>query len=480
MITPLIGFVPDADWTVAGAITDCQNLIPTERGMAAAPSLSDGVSGLAALPAECKGAAVLVDTLGTRRVLAGTQTLLYQLTGATWSGIGGPYTGSTDNRWSFTQLGNASIASNNVQAIQAAVGGPFSAIAAAPKAKIVIASKDFVLAFDTDDATNGRQSDRWWCSGYQNHTLWTPSVATQATTGRLVGVSGSITAAAMLGGYAVAYKERGAYVGQYVGAPVVWQWDAVPAEFGCVGQEAIVDIGGAHFLVGPDNIWLFDGTRPIPVAPTEIRQFFFADSSAGNRYKTIVSYDRQNSRVWIHYVSSNGSMIDSALVYHLISKRWGRAKYSIEAALSFASPGVTIDTLPYATYDLLPEAGYDSPFWQSGARAQAVFDLSHALKTLTGTPGDSGLTTGDYGDDWNSSYVRAVTLRFLTKPANSSVVGLTRDIQGGSLSEEERADFSDNMYCIRQDARWHRFVFSFTGSVELTGISIDIKKAGSR
>lgn len=480
MMIPFAGFIPDADWTAAGAITDCSMLLPTERGMAAAPSLVAAVAGLAALPAACKGAAVVENTSGVRRVLAGTATGLYEITGSTWNATAGGFGSSSDNRWSFAQFGNSAIASNNVDAINSSVGAAFSPIAGAPKAKIVIASKDFVLAFDTDDNVFGRQSDRWWCSGYQNHTQWAPSIATQATTGRLVGVAGSITAAAMLGGYAIAYKERGAYVGQYVGAPVVWQWDQVPAEFGCVGQESVIDIGGAHFIVGPDNLWLFDGTRPTPVAPTEVRQFFFADSSAVNRYKTIVSFDRQRSLVWIHYVSANGSMIDSALVYHLISRRWGRAAYSIEAVLNFASAGLTIDTLPYATYDLLPDVSYDSPFWQSGAKAQAVFDSSHSLKTLTGVPGDSSLTTGDIGDDWNSSYVRAVTLRFLKKPSAANVVGLTRDVQGGALIEADRAEYTENQYCIRQDARWHRFAFFFTGEFEVTGMAVDMKKAGQR
>jgi hypothetical protein len=478
MIVQFTGFIPDADWTTAGAITDCRMLLPTERGMAAAPSLVPAVEGLAPLAAACRGAAVLINTEGTRRVIAGTATDLYELTGSTWNTVQAGLTAAPDV-WSFAQFGNASIASNNADAISASTAGAFAPIAGAPKAKIVITSKDFVLAFDMDYGT-GRQTDRWGCSGYQNHTQWAPSIATQATTGRLVGVSGAITAAAMLGGYAVAYKELGAYIGQYVNAPVVWQWDQIPAEFGCVGQNAVVDIGGAHFLVGPDNIWLFDGTRPVPVAPTEIRKFFFADSSAPNRFKTIVSFDRQTSRVWIHYVSSDGSVIDSALVYHLISKRWGRAKYDIEAALNFTSPGLTIDTLPYATYDDMPDIPFDSPFWQSGARSQAVFDTAHSLKTIAGTPGESGLTTGDYGDDWDSSYVRALTLRFLKRPASASVVGMTRDVQGGDLVEEERAQFAENQFCIRQDNRWHRFAFSFVGEHEVTGLSIDMKRAGKR
>ena len=37
----LLGFAPDMDPTVPGVITDCTQLIPTERGMTAAPAAVD-------------------------------------------------------------------------------------------------------------------------------------------------------------------------------------------------------------------------------------------------------------------------------------------------------------------------------------------------------------------------------------------------------------------------------------------------------
>lgn len=118
------------------------------------------------------------------------------------------------------------------------------------------------------------------------------------------------------GEYAIAYKQRSIYLGQYVGAPTVWNWLQVPGgDAGCVGKEAICDIGGAHFFVGDDNIWIFDGTRPIPVADGYVRQFFFDNSNPSYRYKTICVFDRQNNRVWVFYPSLSSQTPDSALVY---------------------------------------------------------------------------------------------------------------------------------------------------------------------
>src|SRR5689334_936794 len=380
---PILGFLPDSDPTIPGVLSDCNNLIPSEKGMIGAPSPAVAVVGLAALASAARGAAVLIDTGGIRRNFAGTQTKLYELTGSTWTDRSkvGNYTGSTDNRWSFAQFGNVAIASNYTEAIQFSASGAFADITGAPKARFIVAAKDFVIAFATNDGTFGDQPDRWWCSAFQDYSSWTPSVSTQATTGRLVGVTGGLTAAATLVAYVVAYKERGMYLGQYVGAPIVWQWDQVPGEVGCVGPEAVVDVGGAHIFVGTDNIWLYDGTRANPIATNQVRQWFYDDGSATYRYRTIVYYDRQTARVWIFYpgASSSNGTPDRAIVYNLVSKKWGKAHRSVECVFQFITPGITWDTLNTvgATWDTLPTSSWDSQTWQAAGRSLGFFDTTH-------------------------------------------------------------------------------------------------------
>lgn len=483
---PLLGFTPDADPTTPGVLTDCTNFIPTEKGMAGAPSSTVAVVGLSALAAACRGAAALTDTTGVRRSFVGAQTRLYELTSSTWTdrSRGGLYTGSSENRWMFAQFGNVAIATNDTEAIQYSASGAFADIATAPKARIVISAKDFVMAFNTNDTTYGDQSDRWWCSGFQDYSTWTPALATQATTGRLVGVPGEITSAATLGSYVVAYKERGAYLGQYVGSPVVWQWDQVPGEFGCVGPEAVVDIGGAHFLVGPDNFWLYDGTRPVPLGTGQVRQWFFNDLSATYRYRTIVHYDRQFSRIWVFYPSAatSSGQPDRALVYHLVTKQWGRANRSVEAVFQFITPGLTWDTLSSvgATWDALPSAPWDSQSFQAAGRSLAFFDTAHNLLCLNGSSSTSSFTTGDIGEDESYSYSSGVRLRFLTEPAVVAATGYTRATSGAALATNTSSALTDGKFCIRQSGRYHRYSFDMTGDNEIRGIVPGLKAAGLR
>lgn len=477
-----LGFAPDLDPTTPGVITDCEQLIPSEKGMVAAPALVD--AGIDVLVDDCRGAAVLTNTAGTRRTVAGTQSKLYQLNSTAWDDVStGTYTGSSENRWSFAQFGDAAIAANDVVALQASTSGTFATIAGAPKARMVVAAANFVLAFDTNDATYGDQPDRWWCSAYQDHSSWTATVTTQATTGRLIGSGGAITAAHRFGQQVVAFKTSDIFLGSYVGPPSVWQWDQVPGDVGCVGPEAICDIGGALVFVGDDGIWLYDGTRPTPIAKA-LRQWFFNDSSPTYRYRTIVRYDRQNERVWFFYCNSSNSTgtPDSAVVWHKKTGKWGRANRSIEAALNFIAPGLTWTSLgtTYATWDDIPDIPWDSQAWQSSGRSFAVFDTTHELKTLTGGGEASGLTTGDIGDDVNTTSITAARLRFIEAPTTASVVGQTRTGAGGTLMVGGSGQYSAGKFDIRQTGQFHRLTFDFTGTLEATGLALDTVRAGRR
>lgn len=478
---PVTGFSPDADPTTPGVVVDCLAMLPTLRGMAGAPSAVIP-TGVPALAAECRGAAVVSSTTGARRVLAGTQTKLYELVGTSWTDVSaGTYTGGVDSRWSFAQFGNATIATNNADTIQASTGTNFSAIATAPRARFVVAAANFVIAFNTTDGTFGASPDRWWCSEFQNHAGWTPSVTTQATTGRLIGDGGELTAANRLGQNVVAYKNKSMYLGSYVGAPVVWQWDQVPGEVGCVGPEACVDVGGAHIFVGEDNIWFYDGTRPVSIAEGQVREWFFANSSPTYRFRTILSFDRHNNRVHIHFPSAANTtgIPDRTIVYHIGRRAWGKADAVTQAALQFVSPGVTYDT-NVGTYDTQLDASFDSQIFLAGGRLNAAFNGSNQIVTYSGAAASSSLTTGDIGDDDGASMLRRARPRFKVEPSSAVAYGYTKSGEGRALVSASSASLTDSGFDVRQTARWHRLRFDFTGDHEVTALGLDLVKAGKR
>ena len=163
---PLTGFAPDLDPTTPGVITECSNLVPTLKGMAGAATPLD--AGVDALPSDCRGAAVLSLLNNSRRVFAGTQAQLLELTGTSFTdrSRAGGYTGSSENRWRFAQFGNVSLACNQTEPIQYALTTAFADIAGAPHARIIETASGFILAFGlNDEYVGGDRPDAWACSG---------------------------------------------------------------------------------------------------------------------------------------------------------------------------------------------------------------------------------------------------------------------------------------------------------------------------
>ena len=487
-MTPFIGFAPDLEAQTPGVLTDCSHLIPYRNGMEAARDGSTPTD-VPALAAECQGAAVVTALDGTRRVIAGTATNLYELVGGAWSDesrtVGGAYTGGVETRWSIAQFGDSTVASNRADAMQRSTGTTvnFADISGAPKAEIVFTVGAFVMALNVNDGTE--KPDGWHCCAAYDETDWTPSVTTQATKGRLVASPGEFTAGMRLGEYAVAYKTDSLYLGQYVGSPAVWDWILVPGGgAGCVGKEAICDVDGAHFFVGQDNFWLFDGTRPVPVGDSQIRQWFFDNSDPQSLYKTKCCYDRQKNRVWIFYPSAGSSTCNSAIVYHLVSKQWGRSNRSIEACLNYVSSGTTYDTLSSvaATYDELSAIAYDSQFWLAGGRVMSVFNTSHQMQSYTGNPLASSLTTGDMGDDEVVSLFKQLRLRYAAGygPTTATCTPYSKMSSGDSYTTGTTSSTNDGKFDVLKSARWHKATVSMTGLVRTTGIQPMLEFAGVR
>ena len=479
----IIGFAPDVDRMTPGIFTDCSNVIPYEAGFRGAPT--PVAFAVAALASACRGAVVAIQLDGTRRIFAGSQTKLYQLAGAVWTDVSaGTYTGSSETRWSFCQFGNTTIASNLIDAMQSSAVGSFAAIATAPKAKIVVsASNNFVVAFNTDEVIYSASPDRWWCCAQGDQTNWTPNVSTLATTGRLVAVEGAILAALTLGDYIIAYKQRAVFVGSFVGSPVVWQWNLVPAgEAGAVGQEAVCDIGGAHFFVSDDNFWLFDGTRPIPIQNAP-RQWFLNNSSPTFRYRTKVAYDKQNNLVRIYYpgLTSTGDC-DQTLVYHVLRQRWGRNDLTVQAPLNYIAPGATIDGLDSysATIDGLPDVSFDSQYWLTGGRTPSFFNASNQLVGLSGPTAASSFTTGDMGDDDAVTMLDRFRVRFESSPTTATATGSYKFNEGDALITGATNAINDGKFDLRQSGRFHRVTVSMTGDHKEYAYLGKPKRAGER
>ena len=480
----ILGFAPDADPTTPGLLTDCANLLPSELGMRPGPTVSP--VGVSPTPEDIRGALAAIDLSGNRLAITGTTAGLYSLSGNSWAnvtGASGVISLGLGERWAMTQFANSTVVSTRSAGMRIATGGNFTAIANAPKAKILVSLKGFVMAFNTADTTFGDSPDRWWCSASLNASDWAPNVATLCTTGRLVESGGEIAAAERLGDDVIVYKRRSTYVGRFTGPAEVWNFTQVDSDVGCVGMEAVCDTGKAHYFIGDDDIYVFDGVQAKPIGRGMLRDWFVEVRDPKQMHKSIAFWDKQNQLAWFFFPSiGGGGTLDQCLVYHPSTNKWGRANNQIKAVVRYASPAATYESGSdlVTNYDTGPTVDFDSPFWVESQELMAGFDAENRLVTFAGTPAPSSFTTGDYGDEEQMTMLDRLTLRLKSSPSRAVATGYTKDDGGTEARQASTGIRDDAAFDLRQRGRWHRIKVDCVGDYALIGIQPRLKQAGYR
>ena len=480
---PFIGFAPDLPPETPGVMTDCSSILPGMGEFISAPSKVD--AGLSAISSSAKGFAVVRKNDNTIRTFCGNSTKLYEA-GSSWvdKSKGGGYSIGVDDRWRFAQFGDTTLAAAKSETIQAITTGSFANLSAsAPKAAIIETVNNQVFAFNTNDGSFGDDPTRWWCSALGSSTDWTPAVSTQCVSGQLLSSPGAITAGRRLGDVIVAYKDRSMYVGQYVGAPAVWDFRLVPGNIGAPCQEAVITTGTAHYFVGPDDFYMFDGSRPVALN-SPLREWFFSTIDAAYAYRICGTYDRLNQRVFWWFCSPSGAgVLDKCVVLNIKTGQWGRMDGNIEIAAEYLAPGVTYDGLgtSYATYDDLPTTlSYDSPFWNSAGSVLASFGTDHIAYTYSGASGSSSITTGHHGDNQQWTTVSRLKPRFISSPTSSSLLYSHSETDASTFTQDITSTWMYGWYDLLWSAQWHKFELQFTGNMKVSGYDLTISPDGTQ
>ena len=196
-------------------------------------------------------------------------------------------------------------------------------------------------------------------------------------------------------------------------------------------------------------------------------------------------YDAQNTVLWVFFPSVTGNVsgsIDTALVYHLGRKKWGRCTQTVECVLNYISAGITIDQMdtPFATIENASTVSFDSQFWLSGGRMLTVFNSSHQLCSMTGSSTSSSMTLFDLGDDQAVTTLKRVRVGYQTEPTTGMVRGTTRMSRGGAQTDGPPGTFSNGKYDIRQTGRFHRVSIAQTGDWVADQVDFDLVAAGQR
>jgi hypothetical protein len=474
-MTPLIGFSPDLDPDAQGGINSCLNIMPSDRGMKAAPSPAS--AGIVALANDCKGIVSVFKLDGSNRTVAGTTTKLYEVSSPNWVDVSGSvYALGAESRWEFTQFGNITIAASIDVVLQQSNTGAFASIAGSIKAEHITTVAGFVMVGNYNDGTS--TPDGWRCSAYQDYSDWTPSPSTQSAYGRLLDTSGKITAMRRLGDYCIAYKERNIYVGQYVGAPSVWGFQKVIGEIGCLGTGLIVSNEQYHIFLGNDDFYRLDGTN-CNAMQANCSRWVIDRLNKSAVYACQSSWDADRGLAWFFYPSSSSTIADSWVCYHPETNKWGYGQLTVQAVVQYISGSITYDTAPTSwTYDSAPTYSYDSSFWSAITVNLSIVGNDKIIYNMAGVGVSASMTLADIGSDKQDSLCSRFWPRFFTYPTTCTMTISAKYNAQDAFTVVTSTAINKGRFDVLSTALWHSVKLDFTGDWEMQGFDIELSGDG--
>ena len=463
---------------------EARNVIPL---LTSYKSLNDLSSFTNALSNPALGALWFQASDNTIFNFAGDITALYRLDGnTTWTNVskGGGYTAVVN--WEFAKFGDRAIAVADGEAPQyydAGVSALFADLAGSPpiaaRAAVV---RDFVVLGDLQ--AFGPNFVAW--SGFNSSELWTPSRATQSDRQELFGRGGRVQKI-VPGEYGVIVQEHSIHRMDYVGPPVIFQFDEVERGRGTPAPNSVIWTGSQVFYYGHDGFYLFNGQSSEPIGANRVNQWFAdeADVSGLSSMRGVI--DRQNRiAMWAFRSSSSLPYNDRIILYNWTTNRWAYAHVNTQVLAEFVSSGFSLDQLdtPLPSGIDIDSINVDSDAFKGGALGLQAFDTLNQSATFSGTPLVALIDTAEYRGS-NGRRIRTNRQRPIVDGTPATVISIAKGTRNNQTENVTFGTFQslnrNGETRLRSDARYCRYRLQIEGGFNHAhGIEAHQQETGMR
>jgi hypothetical protein len=484
-VLPFAEWMPDLpEYNNPGALI-ALNVIPQLNSYRSLNSLSSFTNALADV---CLGSFWAQDENNVVNNFAGDINSLYRLTsGVTWSDVSGPSAPYSASNWEFTKFGNRVIAAaieDPLQKWDLGVDATFLDLAGTPpQARRIATVRDFVMLGDVVNL--GPNYVQW--SGYNNSELWTPSLATQSDFQELFGRGGRVQRI-VPGEYALIFLEHSIFRADYVGPPIVFQFDELERKRGTPAPNSVTWSGGFCWYYGWDGFYVSDGRTSDPISANKTANWFKNEAATDGLDSMRGTVDRRNRLVlWAFRTTSSLAYNDRIIIYNWQADRWSYAEVDTQILDEFVSPGFTLDELdgPLPLGIDLDSIPVDSDAFAGGALSVQAFNTSNQAATFDGTPLVATLDTKEIsGPDNTRMYTNAV------RPLIEAQSGTTVTVEVGTRDRlQDNVSFTSPTALnaingeanFRTNSRYQRFRVNITnGFFHGNGVKAQSRLNGGR
>lgn len=429
---------------------------------------------------------------GVSEQFAALQNKLYRRSSTSWTDVSrgaSTYTVDYVPSWALVQSGNYIIAANYGDQIQyTQIGGAqaFANISSSdvPKARRMGQLSRHLVVGDTDDTADGQKPNRVWWPAINNPLNWpvrgsAAAAAVQSDYEDLEQSYGRVTAIAG-GEYGIVFQERAVTRMSYVGAPIIYQFDPVDKNRGCICPNGVAQVGRRAFFISHEGFMVTDGTgESVPIGDGRVDKYFLAavDSTKLELVNAAID-ETHNVILWAYPSTSTGDYNDKILLYNYVANKWSYGEQNIELFAQTLTPALTLEEMDtYGTVDA-QTVSWDSQTYMGGVRALSGIGTDHRLGSMTGTPGTAVMTTGEFADP-NGIRSLILGVRPIIESGTASIrIGSRSQPNGtitysGAKNPNARTGYAD----FRQSNFFHRVEVSVAGAFgKATGI--DLKQQG--
>jgi len=389
------------------------------------------------------------------------------------------YVTPSNQRWRFTQFGSVLIAANGgnrLQGYNLNTSTTFQDLSAdAPQARYITVVRDFVVSGYINSSTIYPNRVQWSALG--DETSWTNSATTQADYqdipdgGAVVGVTG--------GEFGLVLLERSIHRMSYIGSPLVFQFDNISRNIGCVEANSIVQHGGTTFFLSDDGFYACDGQNIIPIGGEKVNRFFYNDVNEGGLNLMSAAVDPFRKLVIWGYASNSSATADKMLIYNWQTQRWTSGTMTANRVASSSTPSFDLEALDVFGNLEQITSSFDSQIWLGG-KMQFAGVKNSKIVTFSGANNTAIFETGDIEMPGTTS---AITMaKPIVDNGSASVALISRRLLTESIvfGSQTAAD-AENRVSIRGIGRYHRLQLTPTGSwTSAVGLDVEMNPLGTR
>jgi len=486
-------WLPDLPATGLQGATTATNVTPGSNSYLPFPSLVD--FSLNSIPGRAQGGIIAKDNNDTGYNFIGNESAIYSLIQTSFTDVtrlvGGGYTVDSGEFWEFAQWNNVLYGVNGftdpTQQISLGTAN-FTDLSIGIKARHIAVMRDFLVFGNISDSAANIYRIRW--SAINNPTSWTVDAATLADFQDLPAEGGAIQR--VFGGeYGIVFQKRSIWRMQFVGSPLVFQFDRVHTSIGAFAPQACIRYQNLVFFLSDEGFYSFDGSTLDGIGKGKVDKFFFDDLSVNDFQRINAVIDPNNQLVIWAYPSSNsiGGNPDKLLVFSWAYKRWTLVEgLNIQYFLQSMSIQYTLEGLDAISTNLDTgiSLSLDSPMWTGRKLILAAFNATGTLAQFNGSAMAVTLDTGEFQlfPD-RRALLTEIRPNIIGKSVSATITVLNRNNLTESVSIGAVATYPNTTgFCqTRVGARYFRIrlqTSSNTNFLHATGVEVEGVPEGKR